>query len=78
MADEATKKRLKAIFDDWMEIEDQKKELSASSKQVLEEASQILDKKKTIVGKVFRFMKKRVEDGIDEIDMITDVMSQIE
>lgn len=68
--DKTKKQRIKAIFDAWIILMEEKKELTAQIKDLIGEASAISEKKKPEVRKVFNFFKKLSEDGYDELEGI--------
>jgi len=78
MLDTSDKKLVKELFADWLEIQDQRKQLNQVNKETLEKVASVLDVNKTTANKLFGFMKKRVEDGNDELDVITNLAMSIE
>jgi len=64
--------------DSWLEIQDRRKELSTENSAVIEDASRALGVKKTVVGKLFKIMKKMNEDGENELDELTSLLGVIE
>jgi endonuclease I len=76
--DEDKKKELKGIFTSFLDLEDQKKDISNQEKDLKDEAASILEVKKGIVAKIFSYMKKKYEKGEDELEQIYEIMEQIE
>jgi hypothetical protein len=61
---------VKTNFTAWDEIGDRAKELKLEIKAVLERAAAIYECKPAMVSKLFRNMKKKMDDGQDEINEI--------
>jgi len=78
MLDEVDKRRLKENYASWEEINDRKKELAAETKALLEDTAVILDTKAAKVGKLFKVIEKKLEDGVDEIDEMQELLVQFE
>jgi len=78
MLDVSDKKLVKELFSDWLEIQDQRKQLNQDNKEILEKASEVLESNKTMTNKLFAFLKKRVEDGEDQLDTLTTLAMEIE
>jgi uncharacterized protein (UPF0335 family) len=78
MMDEGSKKRLQALFDAYLDLLENRKDINDQIKDIVEEASEISGKKKGLVRKVFSFLKKKVEDGDDELDDITELAVDME
>lgn len=78
MLDVSDKKLVKELFSDWLEIQDQRKQLNQTNKEVLDKVSEVLETDKTTANKLFSFLKKRVEDGNDELDKLTTLAMEIE
>ena len=58
---------VKNDFDAWDEIETRKKELAAEIKAVLARSAAIYECKHGKVSKLFKGMKKKMENGEDEV-----------
>jgi hypothetical protein len=78
MLDEVDKRRLKENYTSWTEINDRKKELATETKALLEDTAVILDTKAAKVGKLFKVIEKKLEDGVDEIDEMQELLVQFE
>lgn len=65
-------------FQAWLEIQDRRKELSEENKDIVSAAANLLGQKATIVGKLFKIMKKKAEDGEDELEDLYNLASDIE
>jgi flagellar motor switch protein FliG len=68
---EEDRKKLKAIFNSWEELLNQRKELNGEINDLISEASDITKLKKTQIRKTFVFLKNQSESGEDELDGIT-------
>lgn len=77
MIDPSTKKRIKEIFSDWLEIQDNRKELTRNANDLRKEAADILSIKITKITKLFNFMRKLYEDGDDELSELVDIIEEI-
>lgn len=78
MLDPEDKKKINELFTDWLDIKEQRKALTSSNKEIVEEASMILDTKPKMVNKLFAFLEKKAEDGIDELDEINELAAEME
>jgi len=78
MLDIEDKKLVKECFTDWLEIQDNRKQLNAVSKETIEKVSSILEVNKPTVNKLFTFMKKRIENGEDELDTLVNLTLEIQ
>jgi uncharacterized protein (AIM24 family) len=75
--DEETKKRAKVDFDAYLEIEDRKKELKAEHDAVVGDTAELLDVKKTVITKLFKALKKKMDgedNPDDEVDQIIETV----
>lgn len=61
---------VKSAYDAWEEIGDRAKELSAEKKAILQRASVIYECKPGMVGRLFKNMKQKMDEGESEIDQI--------
>ena len=78
MLDVSDKKLVKELFSDWLELQDQRKQINQANKEILEKASEVLEANKTMTNKLFTFLKKRVEEGEDQLDTLTTLAMEIE
>ncbi len=78
MLDEVDKKRLKENYASWEEIQNRRKELSTEEKALKEDTAQILDTNATKVGKLFKIIQKKIDDGVDEVDELQELLVQFE
>lgn len=76
--DEFQKKQLKLDYKGWEEIQERKKELANEEKSLREDAANILETKPAKVGKLFKVIYKKIEDGIDEVDELRELMAEFE
>jgi hypothetical protein len=76
--DDGSRKRLKQIFDAYLDLLENRKDINDQIKDLVEEASELTGKKKGLVRKVFTFMKKKFEDGDDELDDITELAVEMD
>lgn len=65
-----TKKMVKAIFNSWMALMAEKKELNDQINDLIGQVSAATEIAKPQVRKAFGFLKKLHEDGFDELDPI--------
>jgi hypothetical protein len=70
--------KVKELFETWMELNDNKKQLGNQIKETIEEAAVVSDVKKTIIAKTFSYLKKKHESGMDELDEIVKCALEIE
>ncbi len=75
--DPAEKKEVQINFQGWLEIQDRRKELTDENKTLMEETANILGVEKPLVVKAFRALKRKVEDGHDEVEDLYNVMTEI-
>ncbi len=78
MIDVSDKKVIKELFSEWLDIQDQRKELTAVNKEVMDKVASILEVPNTIVTKLFNFHRKRVENGEDELDTLVTLSLEIQ
>lgn len=78
MIDVSDKKMIKEIFSEYLDIQDQRKELNVVNKEIMEKAASILEVPKTTVTKLFNFHRKRVENGEDELDVLVNLSLEIQ
>lgn len=78
MLDENGKERVKALFSEYMELLDNRKQLNDQIKELMESVAELFNVKKALVAKVFSFLKKKYEDGSDELDDIVTIFQEIE
>jgi len=75
--DPEEKKQVQVDFQSWLEIQDRRKELTAESKAVVENASRILDCKPSVVTKLFRILKRNIEEGENELEELFDLVETV-
>lgn len=78
MLDVNDKKRVKEFFSDYLDSIDSRKQINDNIKVLKEEVAKIFDSKVAKVTKLFSFMRKKYEDGVDEIDEIGEMMLDLE
>jgi hypothetical protein len=76
MLDEADKTQIKLAFDNWLEIQDRKSELTKENATIIEGAAGILEVKKPMVTKLFKLLKKKHDDAEDELGELTELMEE--
>jgi len=76
--DDGSRKRVKALFGSYLDLLENRSDINDQIKDIVDEASTISGKKKTLVRKTFTFMKKKLEDGDDELDDITELAIEME
>jgi hypothetical protein len=77
MIEPSDKKRVKEIFSDWMELQDTRKELTTNGNDLRKEAASLLQVKPEKVTKLFNFMRKIYEEGDDELETLSTLISEI-
>lgn len=76
--DPGTKKLVTEGLSNWMEIQDRRKELSAENSQVIETVASALNVKKPVVTKMFKVLRRKMEDGENELDELNDLIAEVE
>lgn len=71
------KKKVKAQFSAWLEIQDEKKELSEAEKATKETVKDVLDCTIGQVGKLFKLMQKYYNGAAEDEEDIWAVMENI-
>ncbi len=75
--DPEEKKMVQIDFQSWMEIQDRRKELSAENKALTENSARILNCKPGVVGKLFKVLKAKMEDGNDELEELSSLAEEV-
>lgn len=78
MMDQSDKNRIKELFTEWLEVQDTRKQLNKNNKDLVDEAGSILEVKAGAVGKLFKNLQKRVEEGVDELGKLSEIASELE
>lgn len=68
------KKRFKELFNDFLELEEQKDHIRESQKDIKEEMAGILSETKGIVSKVIGYLIKQKKKGEDELEKIYELI----
>ena len=76
--DPGTKKVVTEGLANWMEIQDRRKELSAENSQIVETVANALNVKKPVVSKMFKVLRRKMEDGENELDELNDLIAEVE
>lgn len=71
------KKKVKAQFSAWLELQDEKKEISEAEKSAKETVKDILDCKIGQVGKLFKLMQKYYNGAAEDEEDIWAAMESI-
>jgi len=74
---EEDKQTVKRNFEAYCEVQDRKKELAEENKMLIGDTAFILDVKKPVVSKLFATLKKRMENGGDEGDEVSQIIELI-
>lgn len=74
---EEDKQTVKANFDAWCEIQDRKEQLNEENKTIVTDTSFLLDVKKPVISKLFKALKKRMEDGGEESDEVQEIIELV-
>jgi len=72
------KEVIKELFSDWLDIQDRKSALTNENKENIDKVSNLLDIKKSIVTKLFKTMKAKLENGgiiEDEVSLLIELVS---
>ena len=72
------KNRVKELFSSWMENKDQVKQINDNNKDLVKDVSDILNVKTKTVNKLFTFLKQRMDNGEDEIETLSEIITSIE
>lgn len=71
------KKKVKAQFSAWLELQDEKKELAEAEKATKETVKDVLDCKLSQVGKLFKLMQKYYNGAAEDEEDIWAVIESI-
>lgn len=74
---EEDKATVKRNFEAYCEVQDRKKELTEENKALIGDTAFILDVKKPVVSKLFATLKKRMENGGDEGDEVSQIIDLV-
>lgn len=77
MLDEQQKSQVKLNFSSFLEIYDRREELSKENNAIMEDTARILEVKKGLVAKLFRALKKKNDDAVDELGELSELMEEI-
>lgn len=77
MIQDTDRQEFKQLFNSWMEVQDQRKELNEASRGIIEKAAAIIDVKKPMIGKIFKVLKKKTEDGEDELEELYHYVNEV-
>lgn len=77
MLDPEEKKRVQENFSSWLEIQDRRKELTDENNAIVEDTASILDVKKSSINKFFKILKKKQENGEDELEELHTMMEEV-
>lgn len=75
--DPEEKKVVQADFQSWLDIQDRRKELTGENKAIVENSARILNCKPGVVGKLFKVLKKRMEEGDDELEELASLAEEV-
>jgi len=78
MVDKNNKAKFNELFDDYLELEDQKVSIREAQKDIKDEMAVVLSENKTIVGKVVSYLIKQRSSGGDELDRIYEIVEELE
>ncbi len=76
--DPQERKDVQANFQNWLEIQDRRKELTAENKDLVEATANLMSSKTKFVSKMFKILKAKMEDGEDELEEIYSLINEIE
>lgn len=75
--DPEEKKLVQSDFQAWMEVQDRRKELTAENKEIVENSARVLNVKNALVTKLFGVLKKKMEDGEDELEDLYELVGEV-
>lgn len=75
--DPEEKKMVQADFASWMEIQDRRKELTVENKDIVENSARVLNTKTAVIGKLFKVMKKQMEEGENELEDLYNLFEEV-
>lgn len=75
--DPEEKKMVQADFQSWMEIQDRRKELTGENKAIVENSARVLNCKPNVVGKLFKVLKSKMEEGNDELEELSALAEEV-
>lgn len=72
------RKELKKLFDQWLDIQDQKKELAEFEKELKDKAASYTGIKKGIIGKLFNVMKSKINGATEtDVEQVYSLMAEM-
>ena len=74
---EETRKRVKLIFDEYVDLLESRATLNEQLRDLISEAAERSGKKKTLVRKAFSFLQKKIEDGDDQLEDIVIISEEL-
>lgn len=77
MVDETNKKLIKENFESYLEIQERKTELSRENKAIIDDTARLLETKSTMVSKMFKFLKRKHDDAVDELGELNDLIDEV-
>lgn len=77
MLDPNDKKQVKECFNDWLDMIEQRAELTSQVGDLKKNVASILDVESSMVTKLFNYMKKLYEDGTDELGDLKELIEDI-
>ncbi len=78
MLDDSDKKKVKALFSEFMDCVDRRKEISDTVKDLRKETAAIFEVKEPVVSKLWHIMQQKWEDGYDELEDLNSLMAELE
>lgn len=74
---EEERTEVKEAFDQFLEIQDRKKQLNEEAKDVIERASKYMDVDKSVARKYFNFLKTKHDKGVDQIELLKEIDAEV-
>jgi hypothetical protein len=65
---------VKTNYENWIEVQDRKKELKDENDAIIEDTARLLEVKKPIVNKLFKVMQKTMEGEDDDNDEVYQIL----
>ncbi len=78
MLNKEEKDRVRAIFDDWLEMLEARQNINKDMNDLKKEASDILSVKTAIVTKLFSYLNKISSGGDDELEELRELIEEIQ
>lgn len=78
MIDPGDKKRIKELFTEHLDLIENREEATKQLNDIKKEAAIILDVKPPTITKLFRYLRKLLQEGSDEIGELKELIDEIQ